>query len=110
MSDYAINIEYKDKSLKTVQQKTYSLQDYTALIKQGLLKVIADVEDAFYYLEDNKSKSDWDDVTTSMFQKIRHKLLDEANAVCRIPDNIVDREKISQDKIQSIIDALSKNL
>lgn len=52
------------------------------------MRVIMDVEDVIYYLQDGKSKDDWDDGAMSRFQCIRHKLLDQANAIERLPQNL----------------------
>lgn len=68
-----------------VDGKTYSLEDYTSMLKYSLLTVIADVENSFYFFQQNKQKKDWDPDAMASFLKIRHKLLDSANAIERIP-------------------------
>lgn len=88
MNDFSVKISYKNKKLENVSDRVYDFRQYAEMIKLELMRVIMDVEDAFYMLQDAKSKDDWDDETMAQFQKIRHKLLDQANAVERIPQNL----------------------
>jgi len=88
MSDFTVKISYKNKNLENVSNRTYDFRQYTEMIKLELMRVIMDVEDAFYTLQGAKAKEDWDEDTTAMFQKIRHKLLDQANSVERLPQNL----------------------
>ena len=46
------------------------------------------MEDAFYNFEDGKPQEEWDEKARAQFQKIRHKLLDQANAVKRLPSHL----------------------
>lgn len=88
MSDFRVKIEYKNKDLETVVEKEYDFIDYTEMLNLELKRILMDVEDAFYYLSGNKQKQDWSPELTERFQKIRHKLLDQANAARRLPDNL----------------------
>ena len=88
MSDFKVNIEYKNKDLETVVEKEYSFIDYTEMLNLELKRILMDVEDAFYYFSDNKQKSEWAPEALDRFNKIRHKLLDQANAIKRLPENL----------------------
>lgn len=88
MSDFKVVIEYKNKDLETVVEKEYSLVDYTEMLNLELKRTLMDIEDAFYYFTGNKQKSDWSPEATEKFNKIRHKILDQANAVKRLPENL----------------------
>ena len=88
MSDFVVKIEYKNKNLETVVEKEYGFMDYTEMISLELKRILMDVEDSFYYLSGNKQKQDWTPELNERFQKIRHKLLDQANAVKRLPENL----------------------
>ena len=88
MSDWKVKIEYKNKDLETVVEKEYSFIDYTEMLNLELKRVLMDIEDAFYYLSGNKQKSEWEPEVTERFNKIRHKLLDQANAIRRLPQNL----------------------
>lgn len=88
LNDYTVNIVYKNRSLENVDQKSYSLSDYCQGQKLNLMHVIADVENAFYILQDGKSKDEWSSEAIDLFQRIRHKLLDSANSVERLPRNL----------------------
>lgn len=88
LNDYTVNIVYKNKSLESVNQKSYPFVDYCQEQKLNLMHVITDVENAFYALQEDKSKEEWAPDTVEMFQRIRHKLLDAANSVVRLPQNL----------------------
>ena len=88
MSDFKVTIEYKNKDLETVVEKEYSFIDYTEMLNLEIKRILMDVEDAFYYFSGNKQKSEWSPELSERFNKIRHKLLDQANAVKRLPENL----------------------
>jgi len=88
MSDFKVVIEYKNKNLETVVEKEYTLSDYTEMLSLELKRSLMDIEDAFYYFTGNKQKSDWSPEVVEKFNKIRHKILDQANAVKRLPENL----------------------
>ena len=88
VEDYTVKITYKNKSLETISQREVSLVDYCKEQRQNLMHIIADVESAFYLLQPNKNKDEWSAETMEAFQKIRHKVLDSANNVERLPKNI----------------------
>lgn len=88
MSDFIVKIEYKNEKLETVVEKEYDFPIYTDMLYEKLMGVIAEIESAFYYFSDGKSKDKWDETTMSRFKSIRHKLLDEANALKRLPNNL----------------------
>lgn len=88
MSDFRVKIEYKNKDLETVVEKEYDFIDYTEMLNLELKRILMDIEDAFYYFSGNKQKQDWPPELMERFQKIRHKLLDQANAIKRLPDNL----------------------
>ena len=88
MSDFKVKIEYKNKNLETVVEKEYDLIDYTDLLSLELKRILMDIEDAFYYFSGNSQKQDWSPELNDRFQKIRHKLLDQANAIKRLPENL----------------------
>ena len=88
MSDFKVKIEYKNKNLETVVEKEYDFIDYTDMLHLELKHILMDIEDAFYYFSGNKQKQDWSPELTERFAKIRHKLLDEANSIRRLPENL----------------------
>lgn len=88
MSDFKVTIEYKNKNLETVVKKEYSFIDYTEMLNLELKRILMDIEDTFYYLSGNKQKQDWSPELTERFTKIRHKILDQANAIKRLPENL----------------------
>ena len=88
MSDWKVKVEYKNKNLETVVEKEYDFISYTEMLHLELMRLIMEVEDAFYVFSGNKQKEDWPPELTERFKKIRHKMLDQANAIKRLPQNL----------------------
>ena len=88
MSEWNVTIQYKNKNLETVVEKEYDFISYTEMINLELMRLIMEVEDAFYYFSGNKQKEDWSPEAKERFQKIRHKMLDQANAIKRLPQTL----------------------
>jgi hypothetical protein len=88
LNDYTVDVIYKNRSLESVSKRTYPLIDYCQEQKLNLMHIITDVENAFYDLQDNKSKDEWNPDAIETFQRIRHRLLDVANGIERLPKNL----------------------
>jgi len=88
MSDWIVKVEYKNKNLETVVEKEYDFISYTEMLNLELMRLIMEVEDAFYMFSGNKQKENWPPELKERFQKIRHKMLDQANAIKRLPQNL----------------------
>lgn len=88
MSKFTVAVTYRNKNLEPVKEHVYDLKQYTEIIKLELMRTLGDVERAFYKFENNKDKEDWNDENYELFQRIRHRLLDQANSIERLPANI----------------------
>ena len=93
MSDWRVKVAFKDKAadtdeLFTVVEKEYEFIDYTEMLSRELNRVLKKVEDAFFAFQNYKPKDEWDKETSERFNEIRHKLLDQANAIKRLPNNL----------------------
>lgn len=86
--DWIVKIQYKNKNLETVVEKEYDLFTYTEMLNLELMRLIMEIEDAFYEFSGNKQKKDWPPELMERFKKIRHKMLDQANAIKRLPHNL----------------------
>ena len=97
VDDLVVKVTYLDASLKPRYCKTYPLREYTDQLQEDLRRVITDVEDLCYLANDNKEKDEWSDATFSLFNKIKHKLLDKAGDIGRLPSNLdtVDHETLT---------------
>lgn len=84
-NDFTVTIDYLNKELEQVNHKTYTFGGYAGMLELEIKRLILDVEDAFYKLQDGKQKNEWSEEATKSFTHIRHKLLDVANAVGRLP-------------------------
>lgn len=88
MSDFKVKIPFKNQKLETVVEKEYDFLDYTMLINLDLKKILGLIEQAFSYFNEGKPKEEWSEEATKMFAEIRHKQLDQANAVRRLPETL----------------------
>lgn len=88
MSEWKVTIEYKNQDLETVVEKEYDFMAYTTMLYVELMGVIKEIEDAFYDMNQGKQKQDWSPQSMERFKKIRHKMLDQANAIRRLPQNL----------------------
>lgn len=88
LDDYTVNIIYKNRSLEDVSQRNYLFADYCQDQKLNLMHVITEVENAFYSMQNDKSKDEWSQDALDSFQRIRHKLLDVANGIVRLPQTL----------------------
>lgn len=60
------------------------------MLRADLLRLVTDVEDLAYLACDNRDKSEWPDDIWAAFCKIKHKLLDKAGDIGRLPENIMN--------------------
>ena len=91
IQEIGVRVTYKDKDMRPTYTKTYSLCEYTDMLRQDLLRLISDVENLCYIANENKAKADWSDQTFEEFSRIKHKLLDKAGDIGRLPENITLR-------------------
>jgi len=83
-----VTIDYRNAQREIVTTKVYSFKDYTEMLRIDLLRLISDVEDLVYLVNHNQSKEDWPDDVWNAFMGVKHKLLDKANDIGRLPDTI----------------------
>lgn len=83
-----VKVTYRNDKLEPTYEKSYSLSEYTDMMRQDLLRVITDIEDMVYESNGNKMKSDWPDDVWADFCRIKHKMLDKAGDIGRLPQNI----------------------
>ena len=112
MSDFTVKIEYKTKDengeLQTVVEKEYDFLDYTDMLNLEIKNLLVDIENAFYYFEGNKQKEEWSRESKERFKAIRHKMLDRANAIKRLPETLHYKDKSPLQ--MSMGDYLKRNL
>lgn len=88
LNDYTVNITYKNRALEPVGERSYPFESYCAEQKFNITRTLIDIENAFYRFEKGKPKELWDKEEQEFFQHIRHKLLDVANNIERLPQNL----------------------
>lgn len=100
-----VKVTYRNRNLKQVYTKTYSLNEYTEMLHTDLLRLVTDIEDLCFTVNDGKPKEEWSEETFTAFNKIKHKLLDKAGDIGRMPENMVERVSIPMSEaIRSLID------
>lgn len=87
MNDFTVKVSYRNRDMTEPKEWTYNFKQYTEMMKRELMHVIMEVEDTIYHLQGSRSKDEWDSETMEHFQKIRHKQLDQANAIERLPQS-----------------------
>ena len=88
-----VRVVYRGVDRKPTYTKLYTLNEYTDMLRADLLRIITDVEDLCYAANGNAPKEDWSDETFTGFNKIKHKILDKAGDIGRLPDNLCEYEK-----------------
>ena len=89
-SQLGVRVVYRNKNLDPIYTKTYSFMEYTEMLRTDLLRLVTDIEDLCYAVNGNKSKEEWSDETFAAFNKIKHKILDKAGDIGRLPANITE--------------------
>lgn len=90
MESLYVRMTRKNRDMETVSEEEYPLQDFVELMRQDLQRVITDVESLVYHTT-NKPREEWDDETWAAFTRIRHRLLDKAGDIGRLPEYLVSR-------------------
>ena len=63
------------------------------MISMDLKRVISDIEDMVYACTSNLSKEEWPAEVLCDFNRVKHKLLDKAGEIGRLPGNIFDADR-----------------
>ena len=90
-NDIGIKVIYRNRDMTPTYSKTYTLNEYTDMLRADLLRLVTDIEDLCYTANSGNPKEEWTEETFTAFNKIKHKLLDKAGDIGRIPENIVER-------------------
>ena len=90
-NNLGVRVTYRNYDLEQVYTKTYSFREYTEMLHTDLLRLITDIEDLCYTVNNGKPKEEWTDESFTAFNKIKHKLLDKAGDIGRMPENLVER-------------------
>lgn len=100
-----VSVAYKNKSMDTVCEREYEFAEYTALLCLDVRRIILDVEDLIYQLQDGKQKGEWADSAVIGFNRIRHKLLDRAGEISRLGQNIHLQENEDRPRETALVNA-----
>lgn len=95
IKEILVKVTYRDKDLQPTYTKTYTLSDYADAIKSDLQGLVGEVETLGFIANKNKPKEEWDDESFAVFTRIKHKLLDKAGEIGRLPVNMTMRTRES---------------
>lgn len=84
-----VHITHRNSKLQPVADEMFTLDEYTALVCNDILRMITDVEDIIYSATGGVQKEDWPDEVWGKFSRLKHKMLDEAGSVKRLPENLI---------------------
>lgn len=110
MQDYTVAVEIRDFYGHKTGEKVYALRDYTSMLSWDIKRTLMEVENAIKDMQGGKTKQEWPEDVKAMFGKIRHRLLDEANAIERFPATLQKNgrsiaEETSGETIAAMIEA-----
>lgn len=83
-----VHVVYRNSKMQPVADEFTPFKEYTTVIANDITKMITDVEDIIYTAT-GLSRDDWSDGVWAKFARLKHKMLDEAGAIRRLPENIV---------------------
>lgn len=66
------------------------------MIRTDLFRTISDIENLFYRLNGGKPKKEWSRKDITEFDAMKHRLLDKAGAISRLPECLI-AEKDAKD-------------
>ena len=89
MQEPKVHIVYRNSKLQPVADELYDLTEYALMVKNDLVRLITDIEDLTYAATNGLPKSEWEDSIWAKFSVIKHKLLDKAGEMQRLPANLV---------------------
>ena len=87
-NDFTVTVNYYNRDDQKFVTQTYGFEQYTELLKLELMRIITNVEDAFYRFNDERPQEEWDEKSVKEFAHIRRKILDQANAIARMPQTV----------------------
>ena len=93
--ELGIRVTYRNRDMEPTYSKVYTINEYTEMLRADLLRLVTDVEELCYAANNNKPKEEWTDETFAAFSKIKHKLLDKAGDIGRIPENLTVKEPLN---------------
>ena len=83
-----VTVNYYNREKNDMKAETYGFREYTELLKQELIQILINVEDAFYRFNDERPPEEWDEKSVKEYAHIRRKILDQANAILRLPQTM----------------------
>lgn len=89
IADCKVRVEFRNRDMEIVSEKVYTFHDHIEILKTGLIRLIPDIEDLAYRATDGKSKEEWPEDVIASFSRLRHKVLDMAGEVARLPSNMI---------------------
>ena len=83
---FKVKVKYRNELGDMISSREYLLSDYVGMIRTDLFRVITDVENLYYRLNDGKPKREWETSDMEDFNLVKHRLLDKAGEIERLPE------------------------
>lgn len=83
---FKVKVKYRNELGDMISSREYLLSDYVGMIRTDLFRVITDVENLYYRLNDGKPKREWAASDMEDFNLLKHRLLDKAGEIERLPE------------------------
>jgi hypothetical protein len=87
VEDYTVEIRRRNADLNIVRQEKVPLTVFCDEQRRRLTYLIAEVENTLCDIL-GKPRGEWDELTTDAFADVRRRLLDAANNIARLPENL----------------------
>lgn len=93
IQEIIVRVTYRDKDLRPTYTRTYTLPEYAESMRSDLQGLVGEVETLGYLANGNKPKEEWSDESFAAFTRIKHKLLDKAGEIGRLPSNMMQMKR-----------------
>lgn len=90
-----VKVQYQNSRGEIIKDREYSLSEYAEMLRMDLMRLISSVEDLIYMATLNQPKEDWPDNVWNGFLGVKHKLLDKANDIGRLPQTLIKKSEDS---------------
>jgi len=91
LKNLVVHIAYKNKNQETVSVVEYPLEEFVDIMKSDMHRMITDVESLIYRMT-QLPREEWPDDIWEAYIYIKHKLLDKAGDISRLPENLSLKE------------------
>jgi hypothetical protein len=86
LSKLVVRVQYRNAAREIIGEEEFPLINYMKIQENRAMHLVTDVENLLYDIFDGKPKEEWPDHAYREFLLLRHKILDHAGNVGRVPE------------------------